>query len=750
MNCPKKLSMAKSLPLYEKLIIKRPTQRALDIAIFILLISLVAYRVLLMYNHGFSHLQTIAFLCEFWFSFVWFLAIVTRWNPVDFKTYPQRLLKREVEYPAVDIFVTTADPMLEPPIITVNTVLSLMALDYPSNKLSCYVSDDGCSPLTFYALNEALNFAKIWIPFCKKYDVQVRAPFMYFSTPPHHLHSSTQFQYDWKTLKVEYEKLERKIKEAEENRIGWHEESGIDLAAFSNISTKHHPSIIKILWENKEVSDELPHLIYVSREKSFKHHHHYKAGAMNVLTRVSGVLTNAPYILNVDCDMFVNNPQVVLHAMCVFLNSKDDLEDIGYVQTPQCFYDGLKDDPFGNQLVVVFEYSARGIMGLQGPFYSGTGCFHRRKVLYAQFPHHTIYFLDGKASEQELIKTFGYSKTFAKSATYAFKDQNTNTSGYPPKGLLNNNLEAANQVAGCGYEISTSWGSEIGWMYGSTSEDVLTGLVIQTRGWRSIFLALNPPAFLGCAPSQLVASLTQQKRWASGFLQVLLNRRHCPIFGTLFGKLQWKQCAAYLWILTWGLRSIPELSYTLLPPYCLITNSSIFPTVKERAIFIPIFLFIIYNFQQLLQYKETGQSIRAWWNNQKMGRVNTMCAWLFGVWDVVLKFLGERETAFEVTKKETCSEINLRHFTFDESPMFVLGTTILLLQLIALFIRLERPGSAVLEVVCSIWLLLCFWPFLKGIFMFGRGRYGLSFSTIYKSVAIALLFVLLCQTTTMN
>lgn len=50
-----------------------------------------------------------------------------------------------------------------------------------------------------------------------------------------------------KTNKVEYEKLERKIKEAEENRIGWHEESGIDLAAFSNISTKHHPSIIKVI-----------------------------------------------------------------------------------------------------------------------------------------------------------------------------------------------------------------------------------------------------------------------------------------------------------------------------------------------------------------------------------------------------------------------------------------------------------------------------------------------------------------------
>jgi len=36
--------------------------------------------------------------------------------------------------------------------------------------------------------------------------------------------------------------------------------------------------------ENKAgISDELPHLIYISREKRPKHPHHYKAGAMNVL-----------------------------------------------------------------------------------------------------------------------------------------------------------------------------------------------------------------------------------------------------------------------------------------------------------------------------------------------------------------------------------------------------------------------------------------------------------------------------------
>ncbi|KAK1581062.1 hypothetical protein Q3G72_002723 [Acer saccharum] len=76
------------------------------------------------------------------------------------------------ELPPLDISVTTADPVLEPPIVTVSTVLSLIAVDYPTNKLACYVSDDGCSPLTFYALVEASKFAKLRIPFCKKYNVQ--------------------------------------------------------------------------------------------------------------------------------------------------------------------------------------------------------------------------------------------------------------------------------------------------------------------------------------------------------------------------------------------------------------------------------------------------------------------------------------------------------------------------------------------------------------------------------------------------
>lgn len=80
----------------------------------------------------------------------------------------------------IDIFVSTVDPMKEPPLITANTVLSILAVDYPVDKVACYVSDDGAAMLTFEALSETSEFARKWVPFCKKYKIEPRAPEWYF------------------------------------------------------------------------------------------------------------------------------------------------------------------------------------------------------------------------------------------------------------------------------------------------------------------------------------------------------------------------------------------------------------------------------------------------------------------------------------------------------------------------------------------------------------------------------------------
>ena len=71
---------------------------------------------------------------------------------------------------AVDIFGSTVDPLKEPPLVIANTVLSILAVDYPVDKASCYVLDDGSSMVTFEALSETSEFARKWVLFCKKYD----------------------------------------------------------------------------------------------------------------------------------------------------------------------------------------------------------------------------------------------------------------------------------------------------------------------------------------------------------------------------------------------------------------------------------------------------------------------------------------------------------------------------------------------------------------------------------------------------
>lgn len=102
------------------------------------------------------------------------------------------------QLPNVDIFVCTADPIIEPPVLVINTVLSAMAYDYPPEKLAIYLSDDGGSEFTFYALIEASNFSKHWLPFCRKFKVEPRSPEAYFSLDSA-LHNCSQ---EWIHMKV--------------------------------------------------------------------------------------------------------------------------------------------------------------------------------------------------------------------------------------------------------------------------------------------------------------------------------------------------------------------------------------------------------------------------------------------------------------------------------------------------------------------------------------------------------------------
>ena len=143
-----------------------------------------------------------------------------------------------------------------------------------------------------------------------------------------------------------------------------------------------------------------------------------------------------------------------------------------------------------------------------------------------------------------------------------------------------------------------------------------------------------------------------------------------------------------------------------------------------------------------------------------MARITTMNSCFFAFLAIILKQLRISDTVFEITKKEQPSsseggaDENAGRFTFNESPIFLPGTTILLVQITALVINLFgwqpsiRRGHThygVGEVLCSAYVVLCYLPFLKGLF--GKGKYGIPLSTICKSTVLAFLFVHLCRST---
>ncbi len=106
----------------------------------------------------------------------------------------------------VDIYVSTVDPAKEPPLVTANTVLSILSVEYPVDKVSCYISDDGAAMLTFEVLSETSEFARKWVPFCKKFSIEPRAPEMYFAQKIDYLKDKVQstFVKDRRAMKVGY------------------------------------------------------------------------------------------------------------------------------------------------------------------------------------------------------------------------------------------------------------------------------------------------------------------------------------------------------------------------------------------------------------------------------------------------------------------------------------------------------------------------------------------------------------------
>jgi hypothetical protein len=124
------------------------------------------------------------FLSDAVLAFMWATRQCFLMTIVYRQEYPENLERvlKKPDFPALDVFICTADPYKEPPLRLISTTLAVMAYDYPTEKISIYISDDGGSQLTLFACMEAAKFASHWLPFCRKKNMIERSPEAYFAS----------------------------------------------------------------------------------------------------------------------------------------------------------------------------------------------------------------------------------------------------------------------------------------------------------------------------------------------------------------------------------------------------------------------------------------------------------------------------------------------------------------------------------------------------------------------------------------
>ncbi|KAJ8631219.1 hypothetical protein MRB53_024542 [Persea americana] len=678
----------------------------------LILLALLYYRASWLFffltSHSHSWTLTLTWFLlltsELSLSFIWLLGSAYRWRPVSRAAFPERL-SDDHQLPVIDVFICTADPEKEPPLHVVNTVLSAMALDYPAEKLWVYLSDDGGAAITLYAMREAFSFAKVWLPFCRKYGVRTTCPNAYFSEEDGQIRSA-EFLNEREKMKSMYEAFKEQVEKAEE--------MGLIGDNLNKKAKQDAASLIEVIGQKGlEDHDKMPHLVYVRREKRPTHPHNFKAGALNVLLRVSGLLSNGSYILVLDCDMYSNDPTSAKAAMCFHLDPTLS-PTLAFVQFSQIFHNISPNDIYGCQLRDVFKIWWYGCDGLNGPILSGSGFYMKREALYGIAP--------GMDLPKDLIQSrqwFGSSNELLKTLRPDYKCNAEN--GVQSNGLL----QEAHFLASCNYETGTKWGKQVGFFYDSVVEDIMTGIRLHCRGWNSVYYNPPRPQFLGSAPINLNDVLVQYKRWSSGLLEIAFSRYSPLPYGIMSGhSILHTMCLSYS--ASMPFYCVFGLCYATVPQLCLLNGISLYPKVSDPWFAIFLAVFISGSCQHLFEVLHTGGSFRMWWNEQRIWMVKSISANFFGCLDIATRMIGVKRVDFGLTnkviEKDQVDRYSNEEFDFQGASLILVPVvTSSMLNMVALnggvwrVIAEGNYSELMVQLSLTLFIIICSYPIIEGI-----------------------------------
>jgi hypothetical protein len=168
-----------------------------------------------------------------------------------------------------------------------------------------------------------------------------------------------------------------------------------------------------------------------------------------------------------------------------------------------------------------------------------------------------------------------------------------------------------------------------------------------------------------------------------------------------------------------------------------------------------MYVFCVKNMYSLYEALSCGDTLKGWWNEQRMWMVRRITSYLYGFIDTARKLLGLSKMAFAVTSKVSEEDESKRYeqeiMEFgSSSPEYVIIATAALLNLICLVGGLSQimtGGWIILLNVFFPQLILCGMlvvtsiPFYEAMFM-RKGKGRIPFSITLASIGFAMLALL--------
>ena len=428
-------------------------------------------------------------LAEIYSYFGGVMFTIGLWRPVErqVKSFDKMTppLPKE-EWPTVDVFITCYN---EPTDIVEETAKSALALDYPPTKLRVYLLDDGNSK-AMRAMTEKLSLEDLQSPLLQQEaeridsdreglverlkeldnllpDVQAAEQFLQAYADDYSKHTVVKFLHSLRKYVLGIHPKSQNLKER----------------------LKLERQLLEDAIYQKEVElVELSRLRYIARPKPAGKPHHAKAGNINYALLEAD--TSGEFIITMDADHILE-PQFIKRVLPYFytydlFKGKYESNRVGFVQTPQDFYNLPKGDVFGHSAHLFYGPILQGKDGMNAAFYTGTNAIIRREALVSVGLQH---FSDDWAKDE-------------------------------------NRLYEAELIGGV---------SSI-----SITEDMNTAMRLHSAGWKSVYH--NELMAKGLAPDDLSSTLKQRLRWSQGTIQVLLRENPLTKPGlTFWQRLQYFQ-----------------------------------------------------------------------------------------------------------------------------------------------------------------------------------------------------------------